>query len=93
MSSAGTAEANAWSAAALWSRAVGIIPISFSTCTITTVCRVPSVSRRCFSRAAKARASLSRFAAENGESISCGVPSWSAVRGKRLASRFTHAGA
>jgi hypothetical protein len=69
------------------------MPISFSTCSITTVRVALSVSRRCLWSAANARASASRLAAENGVRISCRVPSWSVARGKRRTSRLTHAGA
>ena len=93
MSSRGTLAAKARSASAEWSRAVGIIPISFSTWTITTVREALSVSRRCRCSAAKARASASRFALAKGERISCRVPSWSVARGKRRVSRLTQAGA
>ena len=93
MRSAGTVAAKARSASSPWSRAEGIIPISFSTWTIRTVWVPWSIARRCFSTAANARASVSRFTAANGDRISCGVPARSVARGKRRASRFTHAGA
>ncbi len=92
MSSSGTACANARRAPGEWSRAVGIMPTSFSTWTMTTV-RAVSVSRRCRRRAAKARASASRFAAEKADRISWATPSRSSARGKRAGSRFTQAGA
>ena len=41
-------------------------------------------ARTCFISAANARASASRFAAENGDRISCGRPVASTVRGNRL---------
>jgi len=55
------------------------MPISFSTCTITTVRVAPSVSRRCLWSAAKARASASRFAVENGVLVASGVVSGTLV--------------
>ena len=69
------------------------MPISFSTCTITTVWRSPSISRRWRIRAAKARASASRFAGAKGDRISRLLPAESFARTNRVVSSFTQAGA
>ena len=89
----GTGSRHAASASGDRSRLSRRTPISFSTWTMRTVWTVPSIARRCFWTAAKARTSVSRFSVENGERISCRVPSRSAARANRRGSRLTHAGA
>ena len=68
------------------------MPISFSTCTISTVCCFPSTTRICFINATNARASAFMFSVLNGERISCAVPSAVRARGNLFASVFTQCG-
>ncbi len=92
MSSAGTAAPYALSATAPRSRAMGNMPISFSTCTMSTVVSRESALPRCSMNAANARASASSVFFENAERISTLVPSATFTCGNRAESSFTHEG-
>src|ERR1700722_4484583 len=90
--SSGTGLFQAASASGEKSRGEPRTPDSFSTCIISTVCLLPSTSRMCFIKAAKACASASRSALLLAERISRLPPCRSCARGNRFWSDLTHAG-
>ena len=93
MSSLGTCCLYAALARGEKSRADSSMPISFSTCTMTTVFSRLSVALRCSMSLQKARLSACSTLSEKQEAISRGLPVSVRLRGKRLVSVLNHAGA